>query len=416
MVARSRHPPRRPPSVLAFPLADARRIDSREDSIGMRAFLDDDVVDLGGHAPLRTALREFMQTWLGEREQDGWVGSWEGFDREFSLALGARGWLGMTMPRRYGGQERSVLERYVVMEELLALGAPVSCHWVADRQIAPLLMRFGSDAQRESFIPRICRGELCFAIGMSEPDSGSDLASVRTRASRVDGGWRIDGRKIWSSNAHRADYMIAVVRTAPPGADRHAGLTQFLLDLGAPGIHISPIRNLAGDEHFSEVVFDGVLVDDEQIVGTLGGGWQQVVSELAFERSGPDRFLSTFRLLVELLRVLGERPGEHAATVIGTLVARLWAIRRMSLQVAGLLHRGEMPNTEAALVKDLGTLLEQDMPEAARLLAGEAPGRLGNDLFEALLDYDILHTPSFSIRGGTREVMRGIAARGIGLR
>jgi hypothetical protein len=380
------------------------------------AFLNEDIVSLTNMQPLREALREFLADQLQRSGERGWVGSWEGFSREFSLALGERGWLGMAMPEKYGGHNRGVLERYVVMEELLAAGAPVACHWVADRQAAPTLMRFGTEAQRERFIPSISRGELCFAIGMSEPDSGSDLASVRTRAVREDGGWRVNGRKIWSSNAHRADYMITVVRTGDAGKSRHEGLSQFLMDLKWSGISISPIRNLAGDDHFNEVVFDDVFVPDDHVVGEVGNGWEQVVSELAFERSGPDRFLSTFRLLVELIRIMGSSPDRMAAHSVGSLISRVWAIRRMSIQVAAVLDRGEMPNTEAALVKDLGTALEQEIPEIARLVGATAPERMGNDLFEALLEYDILHTPSFSIRGGTREVMRGIIARGVGLR
>lgn len=382
----------------------------------LSAFLQEDVVRLDAFEALREELREFFAEQLTASGRAGWIGSWEGFDRDFSLALGERGWLGLAMPEKYGGRERGVLERYVVMEELLAAGAPVACHWVADRQAAPNLLRFGTEEQRLNYIPRISRGELCFAIGMSEPDSGSDLASVRTRGVRVDGGWTVNGRKIWSSNAHRADYMIAVVRTDSPGESRHAGLSQFLLDLNWPGITVSTIRNLAGDEHFSEVVFDDLFVPDEHVVGDVGNGWDQVVSELAFERSGPDRFLSTFRLLVELVRVVGKEPDVQSAGALGSMVARIWATRRMSVQVASVLSRGEMPNTEAALVKDLGTALEQEMPELARLIGTYAPDRMGNDLFEALLEYDTLHTPSFSIRGGTREVMRGIIARGIGLR
>lgn len=380
----------------------------------MVAFLTEDPVSLAPLAGVRADIRSFLQEQLGERPTT--VGSWEGFDRSFSEALGARGFLGMAVPKSYGGSEKGVLERYVVVEELLAHGAPVAAHWVADRQIAPMLMRVGTEAQKQFYLPRISRGELCFAIGMSEPDSGSDLASVRTRATPVDGGWRLNGRKIWSSNAQRADYMVATVRTDSNTDDRHAGLTQLLLDLSAPGIQISPIRNLAGDEHFNEVVFEDVFVESERLVGEVGDGWNQVVSELAFERSGPDRFLSTFRLATELVRALGKSPDPGYATAIGGLVARIWSIRSMSVQVAGLLANGQMPNTEAALVKDLGTALEQETPELARLLATAAEPSARDALFEEFLRYDILHTPSFSIRGGTREVMRGIIARGVGLR
>ena len=385
----------------------------------MVAFLTEDPVNLNGLKPVRQRLRRFLHDYFGDNPPA--MGSWEGYNRDFSLSLGEAGYLGMAVPKTYGGTERGVLERYVVVEELLAYGAPVASHWVADRQIAPMLMRFGTEQQKQNYLPRIARGELCFAIGMSEPESGSDLASVRTRATPVEGGWRLNGRKVWSSNALNAEYMVATVRTASDDKDRHAGLTQLLLDLEAPGISISPIRNLAGDEHFSEVVFEDVFVEAERLVGSEGGGWTQVVSELAYERSGPDRFLSTFRLVTELVRVLGVGMAKNDVddahtTALGSLIARLWSIRRMSMQVAAQLAAGKMPNTEAALVKDLGTALEQDTPEIARTLATFADPKARGALFEELLRYDVLHTPSFSIRGGTREVMRGIVARGIGLR
>src|SRR5258708_4087953 len=268
-------------------------------------------------------VRTFLKQEMAQYRRADRARSWGGFNRDFSRRMGARGWIGMTWPKRYGGHERSALERYVVLEETLAAGAPVSAHWVADRQSGPLLLRFGTEAQRQRFLPAIARGELAFAIGMSEPDSGSDLASIRTRAERVAGGYRVNGTKVWTSNAHRSDYMIALFRTRHDPAKKHEGLTQFLVDPKLPGITINPILDLAGSHHFNMVVFEDAFVPEAMRVGEEGAGWKQVTTELAFERSGPERYLSSFALLLELIREVGKDPGERAAATVGRLVAHL---------------------------------------------------------------------------------------------
>ena len=365
---------------------------------------------------IREEIRDFLNRELGDRSAAKRALSWGGFDRDFSRKLGAAGYVGLTWPKKYGGHERTALERYVVLEESLAAGAPTSAHWVADRQSGPLLLRFGTEAQRERFLPRIAKGELAFAIGMSEPDSGSDLASIRTRAERVEGGYRVNGTKIWTSNAHLSDYAIALFRTKVVPDKKHEGLSQFLVDLKSEGIGIRPIIDLAGGHHFNEVHFQNCFVPDDMLVGKDGDGWKQVTTELAFERSGPERYLSSIRLIIELIREVGREPSERAAVVVGRLTAHLATLRQMSLSVAMMLQAGENPNLEAAVVKDLGTTFEQEIPEVVHALLGIEP-RLGSGRqFERTFGYLVEHAPSFSLRGGTREVLRGIIARGLGLR
>lgn len=339
-----------------------------------------------------------------------------GRDPEFSRKMAARGWIGMTWPKRYGGHERSALERYVVQEEMLAAGAPVSAHWVADRQSGPNILRNGSEAQKNFFLPRIAAGTCFFCIGMSEPDSGSDLAAARTRAAPVQGGFLVNGRKIWTSNAHCSDYMILFCRTGEKSEDRHAGASQFIVDMRTPGMTVSPIIDLAGGHHFNEVTFEDMFLPEDALLGTLGNGWRQVSGELAFERSGPERFLSSFRLMIELTAALGPEPSERAAVALGRLVAHTMTLRRLSRSVAGMLQAGAEPAVEAALVKDLGTSFEQEVVEVARLLVEDEPAPGSSDAFAAVLAHLVQHAPSFSIRGGTREVLRGIIARGLGLR
>ena len=394
-----------------------------------------------GAAELRSQVRGFLSA---ERTAgrfvpacDAWLSGW---DESFSRRLAERGWVGMTIPREYGGHGRSALERYIVVEELLAAGAPVAAHWVSDRQVGPNLLRYGSEPLKRRYLPAIAQGTCYFAIGLSEPDAGSDLAAVRTTGTQADGGWTVSGTKIWTSGAHRAHALIALLRTEPPDErQRHVGLSQLLIELEQPGVTIRPIISMTGEHHFNEVVFDGVFVPDEQVVGTIGDGWAQVTSELAYERSGPERLLSTFVLLDTLVGELAARSGlgsgsgdsgsgdlgagadeagVGAAGAVGRVVSRLWACRQMSLAVAGALAAGEAPEIAAALVKDVGTRLESEIIEVARMLTatlGVEPDPEGSGM-AGLLAQAVLHAPGFTLRGGTNEILRGIVARGLGLR
>lgn len=365
---------------------------------------------------VRLEVRQFLAEELAAGTFSTHVDTWlSGVDPAFSRKLGERGWLGMTWPKEYGGHERTAMERYAVTEELLAAGAPVAAHWIADRQSGPNLLRYGTEAQRKEILPRIAAGECYFVIGMSEPDSGSDLASIRTRAVRnADGDWVVDGAKVWTSNAHHSHYAIVLVRTAPVDtANRHAGMTQLLVDLSLPGITINPIRILDGGHHFNEVVFDSVVVPGDMLLGEEGAGWHQVTAELAFERSGPERILSTFPLLAAFAR---RASTDAELATLGRLSARLLALRQLSIRIAAALDRGELPDIPAALVKDVGTTFEADVAEEIRRVVDvpaslDSPDPLGRALAEAQL-----HQPGYTLRGGTNEILRGIVARGLGLR
>ena len=332
--------------------------------------------------------------------------------------MGAKGWIGMTWPAQYGGGERSALERYVVLEEVLAAGAPVAAHWIADRQSGPLLLRYGTQEQRDLILPAIAKGECYFCIGMSEPDSGSDLASIRTRGewSEADQGWVVNGTKVWTTNAHRCQWMVALIRTEGDAKSRHEGLTQFLISTDTPGLAIRPIRDLAGGEHFNEVVFENALIPDTMRVGKEGAGWQQVMAELAFERSGPERYLSSFELVRQLVLESETNASERLHVGTGRMIAHLATLRQMSISVASMLEAGEDPALEAAVVKDAGGTFEQEIPEIAHDLVGREPSAETEADFEQVLSYLTQNAPSFSLRGGTREILRGIMARGLGLR
>ncbi|MBT6792738.1 MAG: acyl-CoA dehydrogenase, partial [Gammaproteobacteria bacterium] len=338
---------------------------------------------------LRAEVREFLNAetdWHPNSDFNA------GASPEFSKRFAAKGWIGMTWPKEYGGGGRSFLERYVVTEELLAAGAPVGCHWIADRQSGPLLLKFGTEAQKQAFLPGIISGESFYSIGMSEPDTGSDLASIRTSAVQVPGGWCLNGSKIWTSNAHLNHFMVTLVRTAPATENRHEGMSQFIVPIHADGVTVRGIDNLAGEQDFNQIFFDDVFVPDDHVVGEAGNGWAQVMSELAYERSGPERFLSAFRVLAEFGKSLQNDATESQARLYGQLVSHLVVLRRMSISIASLLENGLMPDTEAALIKDLGNSYERLVPEVVRLyLPGQVPKGLAQALEEC-----VLHAPSFT--------------------
>src|SRR5213595_1778129 len=368
---------------------------------------------------LRKEVRAFLADEIAAGTFDPHKPNREDADaREFSRRVGERGWLGMTWPKKYGGHERSFLERYVVTEEMRVANAPTRRFFVADRQSGPVLLKYAPEHIKMDILPRICRGEVCFAIGMSEPNSGSDLFAAKTKATKTDGGWLINGTKIWTSSAHIADYMIAIFRTsAPTKENRRHGLTQFLVDMKTPGIKVNPVYQFTGAHDFNEVVFEDAFMPEDHVLGEIDGAWKQATSELAYERSGPERFLETFYVLSGLVRVLGDKPDIRSAEGLGRLVAQLHTLRRMSVSVNGMLQAGKEPVVEGSIVKDLGTVWEQKLPNRVRELSAFIEETESNRAtLEEQLRFATLIAPKLTLQGGTTEVLRGIIARGLGLR
>jgi alkylation response protein AidB-like acyl-CoA dehydrogenase len=367
---------------------------------------------------LRVDVRAFLQERMQKIPLETRARSWLGFDAQFSQDLATRGWVGITLPREYGGAGLGAFARFVVAEELLAAGAPVSAHWVADRQSGPQILKYGTQSQKAFFLPRICRAEAFFCIGMSEPNAGSDLAGVRTRAVRTSTGWSLNGQKVWTTNASRSHYMIALVRTSGSLEDRHNGLSQFIIDLTLPGITIRSILDLNGDPHFSEVFFENVELPESSLIGAEGGGWDQVIAELAFERAGPERLYSSFVLSEAWLAWLRQRGRvtDQELAVAGKIVGDLVALRALSLAVTDLIVRGQSPAVEASLVKDLGTEYEQAVPNLIAATMGTHPETAVPVELRRTLAHITQIAPSFSLRGGTREILRGVIARELGLR
>ena len=366
----------------------------------------------------RTEVRAFLKDTLADFPYHRQARSWVGADPAFSKKLADKGWLGLTLPKEYGGSGKGFFARFVFSEELLNAGAPVASHWIADRQSGPLILRYGTDAQRQFYIPKICKAEAFFCIGMSEPNSGSDLASIRTRAMSNDKGFLLNGSKIWTTNAHGSHYMIALVRTSGEAGDRHKGLSQVIIDLSLPGVTVRPIQDLSGDAHFSEVFFENVQLGSDALIGKEGQGWEQVTAELAFERSGPERIYSSMALLESWMQALKAHQVKDAGThaLLGSLLGELAVLRGLSISVTQKLVQGESPATEASVVKDYGTDFEQKViRELGAWISAHPEFPVSADMLQALAYLEQMGV-TFSLRGGTREILRGIIARGLGLR
>jgi alkylation response protein AidB-like acyl-CoA dehydrogenase len=364
---------------------------------------------------LQADVREFLVKALPRGSYQPALGMDAEADHAFSRALAARGWVGMALPKKYGGHDRSSVDRFIVAEELLRSGAPIGYHWVADRQSGPIINRFGTEAQKERFLPAICRGELGFSIGMSEPDSGSDLASLSMRAIKADGGWILNGTKTWTTRAHDNDWLICLCRTSPRDeGNPRDGMSQLLVDLESPGLQVNGIPILDGTTDFNEVVMNEVFVPDVLVLGEVGAGWIQNTSELGYERGGPDRWLSTFGVVEAFLASLSQdQLTDDIRHTLGRLVARFWGLRNLSLTVARMIDSGDAPSVESALVKEMATRFEQDTITALLELTDFEPSPESSDLFERLFVRATLTGPAFTIRGGTTEILRSVAAKGL---
>ncbi|MGP3533887.1 acyl-CoA dehydrogenase family protein [Microbacterium sp. RD1] len=349
----------------------------------------------------RAVLAEWRAAGRFVPRADSWLRS---FDLDFTRRLAEEGLIGITMPKAYGGQQRTFVDRLAVTEELLRAGAPVAAHWIADRQIAPAVLRHGSEELRREIIPPIARGEAVFCLGMSEPAAGSDLARVSTRAQPVAGGWMLTGHKIWTSHAHRATHAYVLARTSD-AERKHQGLSEFIVDMGSPGVTVDPIVDLAGEHHFNEVRFEGVFVPAYRLLGEEGRGWSQIVEQLAFERGGPERVLSSYLVLEALVTESRRRADASLDETVGELVARLAALRRMCVDVARAVDDGGAPVQEAASLKYLGNAFEMDVIEAGRRLG------LGVVPAASLLGDAELASPAFGLRGGASDILLSIVAK-----
>ena len=376
---------------------------------------------------LRQEVREFLEEEIRkgtfEPRCDAWITS---HSPEFSRKAAEKGWIGFTWPKEYGGQGHSFMDRLVLTEEMLRYGAPAACHWFADRQVGNSIIAFGTEEQKREFLPKIVRGEAFFCIGMSEPESGSDLASLNTRAVEEGDVYVIDGQKVWTSGAHFMHYVCLVARTDQQ-APKHKGISEFIVDINLPGVSIRPLTDIAGGHHFNEVFFDGVRVDKKCLIGEKNHGFQQIMAQLDYERSGMERIMANYPLFDALRKYCKEtkRKGKPLSQdpLIRHQLAQLqveFDIGRLLIhRVATVLDEGRIPNYEASVAKVFGTAFEQRLARTAieilglygQLVAGSKLAPMGGIAPESYL-----MSFGYTLMGGTSEILKNIIAmRGLGL-
>ena len=345
--------------------------------------------------PLRLEAAEVAAAWTAGAavREDSWL---IGTSREFSLELARRGWLGMTWPVEAGGHGRTPLERFAVFETLISAGAPVATSWFADRQIGPTLLQYGTDEQRSTHLPEIVAGRSAWCIGMSEPDAGSDVASLRTRAVRHGDTWVVDGQKVWTSGAHEADFCYLVART-DPDAPPHEGLSELIVDMRSPGIDVRPITDMTGNRHFCEVTFTEVEVPAAHLVGTENGSFRQIMRQMEHERGGIDRLVSN-RALYEDCLPLADRDDPLVRQEIAALEAGYRVGRHLVLREV----LGQAPKGFSAVTKTVCTEFEQRVADFCCRVAGP------DALLWGRVARGACYAPGYTIMGGTTQILRTI--------
>jgi alkylation response protein AidB-like acyl-CoA dehydrogenase len=351
--------------------------------------------------PEQVELREQARAFAAQaverygRHNDSWI---NGFSKELAKEMAALGWIGMTWPAEHGGGGRPAIDRLIVGEELIRAGAPIAAMWFADRQMGPTLIAYGRADQQAAFLPGILAGDTTWCIGMSEPDAGSDLASLTTQAVRDGDQFVISGQKIWTSFGEVADYCYLICRTSNQGPP-HQGISEVIVPMDAPGIEVRTIKDMTTNRHFAEVFYDDVRVPVSNLVGVEGNAFKQTMRQLEHERGGIDRLVSNHALY----RIALERADTHdpvvrqeiAALEIGYRLGRILVVREVLRQA---------PAGFSAATKCFCTEHEWRVAEfVARVLGPEATR--WNDVVHGLL-----YAPGYTIMGGTSNVMRNIIA------
>ncbi|MBW2367769.1 MAG: acyl-CoA dehydrogenase family protein [Deltaproteobacteria bacterium] len=350
--------------------------------------------------------------------------------RSFSRKMAQRGWIGINWPKEYGGQGKGYVEKMLLLEELYKYHAPIGYHFMAERQIGPALMKFGTQWQRENFLPKIVKAEkgVLFCLLFSEPDAGSDLAAVSTSAKKDGDHYIINGQKVWTSEGHLADYGWLLAKTnLDKSVPKHIACSEFILDMKAPGVTIQPLVNIAGEHSFNEVFFDNVRVHEKLLVGKENAGFKQIMTQVDYERSGIERLMQNYPVYSALKKYIdemspGDKTGEYYAWVMdcmAQLEIEFNLGRLMCYNIAWIIDQGEIPTSRAAISKAFCTQYAQRLNDMATKIIGPASTiRAGSESIPTEIDIaaSYLWGPSYTLQGGALEILKNIIAqRGLGL-
>ena len=367
----------------------------------------------------QAAFRAGLKAWLAEQVPETTPGAprvWAADElRAWSKALHAAGYAGLTWPAEHGGRGLSPAYQAIYAEESALAEAPDHAGVIGLGMVGPAIVHYGTDAQKATHLPRILSGETIFCQGFSEPDAGSDLASVRTRARRTDDGYVVDGEKVWSSYAHLADYCLLLARTDPDAA-KHRGLTCFLLDMRAPGVEVRPLRQLSGDTDFNQILLTGVELPEDSVLGEPGQGWRVALTTLAHER-GTFGITLTARLAVQLDRLVktakacGADTDPRVRAEIAELYVDLQGLRFTGYRALAAMERTGEPGPESSILKLRWSRANQRAGALALRLLGPGAAADRTDAFwGGYWQHHRLRSRANSIEGGTSEILRGIVA------
>ena len=368
-------------------------------------------------------LEDELARGLWKRACDAWI---QAYNPEFTKRVAEKGWIGLTWPKEYGGQERSSIDRLIVTEEMLRYGAPAACHWFADRQIGGSILKYGSEEQKTEFLPKIVRGEMYVGLGMSEPEAGSDLASLKTRAAEEDDCYLVNGQKTWTSGAWFINYIYLLART-DPDAPKHRGISEFIVPMDLPGISRIPMIDITGTEAWNDVFFDNVRVPKKYMIGEKNKGFYQVLEQLAYERGGMERLMGNYPLFDALIRFAKETKYNGKALSQDTIVRHKLAQLQVEFEVGRLfmykvamvMDEGHAPTVEASMSKAYATTFEQHLANAAMEILGPYGSLWAGSKyvpFEGLAAHSYLGSKGYSLQAGSSEILKNIiATRGLGL-